>query len=103
VTDGLFFLKLDGSTTMNFLVEKDNTNTSTAAGVMANDTFVTAGFFYDPQDRRFHIYWNDVEVASSVSTNAVDDEDITISLALQNGDANARTLTIDYVACWLER
>src|SRR5688572_27674968 len=40
VTDGTFFLKADGSTTVNLLVEKNNTATTTAAGTLANDTYV---------------------------------------------------------------
>ncbi len=97
VTDGFTFIKADGSTTMNFLVEKNNTATTTAAGTLADNTFVTVGFFYNPLDGLFHIFWNDVEVATSVATNAVDDEDLTVSFGIQNGEAVAKVLTVDWI------
>lgn len=97
VTDGLFFLKSDGSTTISFLAEKNSTATTTAVGTVVSDTYFTIGFFYSAMDGLFHLFFNDAETGTSVTTNAVDDEELTISIALQNGDANARTLSVDYV------
>jgi hypothetical protein len=97
VTDGLFFIKADGSTSLTFEVEKNGTATSTAAATLADDTFVTVGFFYDPSDRLFHIFVNDNEVATSVNTNAVDDEDLTVSFGIQNGEAVAKVMTVDWI------
>lgn len=103
VTDGLFFTKADGSASVTFEVEKNNTATSTTAGTLADDTFVTVGFYYDKVDQKFHIFWNDVEVGTAVTTNAVDDEDLTISFGIQNGEAVAKTMTVDYIFAMKER
>ena len=40
---------------------------------------------------------------TSVTTNLVDDEDLTVSIALQNGEAVAKTMTVDYVFVAKER
>ena len=96
-TDGLFFYKADGSAVLTFRAEKDDTATSTNVATLANDTFVTVGFFYEPKDGLFHIFVNDVEVATSVNTNAVDNEDLTVSIGIQNGEAVAKVLTVDYI------
>lgn len=96
VTDGVYFLKLDGSTTVNLLVTKNSTSTTTAAATLANDTYVTLAFFYNGSDR-IDIFLNDVKVAASVTTNLVDDEELTISFGIQNGSAGAKTLSVDYI------
>lgn len=96
VTDGTFFLKSDGSTTLSLLVEKDSTATTTTAATLADDTYVVVGYYYNGIDR-IDIFVNDVRVASSVTTNICDDEELTVSIAVQNGEAAAKTLSVDYV------
>lgn len=96
VTDGVFFLKSDGSTTLSLLVEKNDTATTTTAATLADDTYVVVGYYYNGIDR-IDIFVNESRVASSVTTNLPDDEELTISLAVQNGEAAAKTLSIDYV------
>ena len=97
VTDGLFYIKDDASTSLGFRAEKDGTATSTTIATLEDDTFVTVGFFYNPLDGLFHHFVNDVEVATTVNTNAVDNEDLTVSFGIQNGEAVAKVLTIDWV------
>lgn len=96
VTDGVFFLKVDGSTTVNLIVEKNNTSTSTTVTTLANDTFVTLSYLYNGVDR-IDAYVNGVFAASSVTTNLVDDEDLTISFGIQNGEAVAKIMTLDFI------
>ena len=104
VTDGIFFLLTDGSTTLQFIVEKDGTQSpldlSTA---MADDTFMSVGFVYTPADQKFHVYQNNVEVGTVVNTNAPDDEELTVSFGIQNGAAASKVLTVDYVTAMKER
>jgi|TARA_A100001391_G_scaffold193310_1_gene168417 hypothetical protein len=104
VSDGIFFLLTDGSTTLTFIVEKDGTqSTLDLPTAMADDTFMTVGFMYDPKDQKFHVYQNNTEVGAVVSTNAPDDEDLTVSFGIQNGAAAAKVLTVDYVTAMKER
>ena len=104
VTDGIFFLLTDGSTTLQFIVEKDGTqSTLDLSTAMADDTFMSVGFVYTPADQKFHVYQNNVEVGTVVNTNAPDDEELTLSFGIQNGAAASKVLTVDYVTAMKER
>ena len=104
VTDGIFFLLTDGSTTLQFIVEKDGTqSTLDLSTAMADDTFMSVGFVYTPADQKFHVYQNNVEVGTVVNTNAPDDEELTVSFGIQIGAAAAKVLTVDYVTAMKER
>lgn len=104
VTDGIFFLLTDGSTTLQFIVEKDGTqSTLDLPTVMADDTFTTVGFVYDPKDLKFHVFQNNVLAGTVASTNAPDDEELNVSFGIQNGASAAKVMTIDYVLAGKER
>ena len=111
VTDGIFFLKVDADTKPDLIIEKDNTSTLSILEMdaMEDDTFVTLSFEYDPLDVAtggavFRAYQDDVQVGESTgTTNAPDDEDLTISFGIQNGEAAAKTLTIDFILVAVER
>jgi hypothetical protein len=103
VTDGVFFIKADGAATVDLLVEKNNTATTTSSvATMADDTFITLGFFYDGVSTIYY-FVNGALGGSSVTTNLPDDEDMTISFAIQNGEAVAKTMTVDYINVAKER
>ena len=76
---------------------------------MEDDTFVTLSFEYDPLDVAtggsvFRVYQDDVQVGEVTSTtNAPDDEELTLSFGIQNGAAAAKTLTIDFILAAVER
>ncbi len=109
VTDGIFFIKNDADTTPDFIVEKDNTASTVEMDAMADDTFVVLSFEYDPLDVAtggavFRAYQDNVQVAEITTTdNAPDDEELTISFGIQNGEAVAKTMTIDYIFAAVER
>ena len=111
VTDGIFFLKVDADTKPDLIIEKDNTSTLSILEMdaMEDDTFVTLSFEYDPLDVStggavFRAYQDDVQVGEITgTTNAPDDEDLTISFGIQNGEAAAKTLTIDFILVAVER
>jgi hypothetical protein len=96
VTDGVYFRSVDGSGAMSLVVEKNSTETTTAAGTLANDTYVTVGFYYDGGST-ISVYWNDVRVGSSVTTNLPDDEELAVSFGIQNGEGAAGVLSLDYL------
>jgi hypothetical protein len=103
ITDGVFFLKADGSTSVSFLVEKNNTaTTTTAVATMADDTFITLGFNYDGGSVMQYCV-NGVVTGTSAVTNLPDDEDLTVSFSIQNGEAVAKTMTVDYIFVAKER
>tara|TARA_R110000765_G_scaffold79946_1_gene157047 strand:- start:420 stop:845 length:426 start_codon:yes stop_codon:yes gene_type:complete len=111
VTDGIYFLKVDGDTQPDLVIEKDNDFGLSVLemSAMANDTFVTLSFEYDPLDVAtggpvFRAYQDNVKVGEIASTtNAPDDENLTISFGIKNGEAAAKTLSIDYILAAVER
>ncbi len=111
VTDGIFFLKVDADTKPDLIIEKDNSSSLSVLemNAMEDDTFVTLSFEYDPLDVAtggavFRAYQDDVQVGEITSTtNAPDDEELTISFGIQNGEAAAKTLTIDFILVAVER
>lgn len=103
VTDGVFFIKDDGSTSFALRVEKNNTATATTSvATLADDTFITLGFYYDG-DSAIEYSVNGVVKGTSVTTNLPDDEDLTVTMSLQNGEAVAKTMTVDYIFVAKER
>jgi len=103
VSDGVFFIKADGSTSVSLVVEKNNTATTTASvATAANDTFIRLGFYYDGASA-IEYSVNGVIKGTSVTTNLVDDEDLTPTFAIQNGEAVAKTMTMDYIFVAKER
>ena len=103
VSDGVFFIKADGAATVNFLVEKNNTaTTASSIATMANDTYIRLGFYYDGSSA-VQYFVNGTYTGSSVTTNLPDDEDMTVTIAIQNGEAVAKTMTVDYVYVAKER
>lgn len=96
MTDGIYFECLDGSTDTNFVTEKDSTETTSSASLGTMDTsyhiyeFIWDGGttvtpYYDGTEKTVH------------TTNVPDDEELTPSIAFLNGDANSRTLSIDWI------
>ena len=103
-TDGVFFIKDDGDTNLDFIVEKDSTSTDTTAiHTMVDDTFVVVGFFIDPNTSQVSYFIGSAEPVGVVNTNLPDDEELTVSFGIQNGEAAAKTMTIDYVNVICER
>jgi hypothetical protein len=103
VVDGLFFRKDDGDAFLDFVVCKNSTETQkTAVATLVADTYVKVAFYYDGAD--FAVYVDDVAVGRvTPQTNVVDDEELAISFAVQNGEAVSKIMTIDYVRAVVER
>ena len=104
VTDGVYFISADGAATVDLSVEKNNTaTTASSIATMANDTFITLSWFIDPNTSNVHYSVNNAEPLVLVDTNLPNDEDLTISFGIQNGEAAAKTMTIDYINVMIER
>lgn len=103
VTDGVFFQKDDGDASLDFHVEKNNTATSASAiHTVVSDTWLSVGFYYDGVSE-VQYFVNDVKLGTSATTNLPDDEELTISFGIQNGEAVAKTMSVDYILAVKER
>lgn len=109
-TDGIFFQKDDGDTNIDFYVQKDATTgqlTSTAVTTAAAaDTFMTLSFYFDGA-RYVEVFKDGAEVAQVDLTTTLatylPDTELTVSFGLQNGEAVAKTMTLDYIFVAQER
>ena len=103
-TDGVFFISADGDAGLDFLVEKDNSATTTEdVATMADDTFITTTWFIDPDASKVYYSINNAKPVGVAITNLPDDEELTVSFGIQNGEASAQTMTNDYVVAAVER
>ena len=106
VTDGVYFLKAAGAATIDAIVRKNATtgsNSASAIASVADDTFITLGMYYDG-DSKVYYSVNETVLGSLSATSAyLPDTITTVSVAVANGSAVARTLTLDYVFAAFER
>ena len=99
VTDRVGFEKLDGSTSVTALLEKDSTETQvTAVMTQDADTYHTLEFFWDGAANRVYFYVDVEETTRAASfANVPNDEDLRLSLQFLAGSSGAKTLTVDWV------
>ena len=101
-TDSVGFRKADGSAAVEALTE-DNTSETTTASVatLANSTYVTLGFYWDGVSKvRFYV---DRSLVATHTSNIEQTNKLALTLTLQNGEAVAKTMTIDYLYVAQER
>lgn len=109
-TDGIFFQKDDGTTNIDFYCQKNTTTGQTSklawTTAAANDTFMTLGFDYDGR-RTVRLFKDDSLIANldlgTDPTAYLPDTELTVSFGLQNGEAVAKTMTLDYLFFAQER
>lgn len=106
-TDGIYFQKADGSTAIDVYCRKDATtgsNSVTGIGNMADDTYKIFQWYYDGAGTLY--YGLDGTVVGNMSASSSylpDATNITVSFTLQNGEAVAKTMTVDYIGAFFER
>jgi len=108
VSDGIYFRKDDGDALLDFVVIKDSVaTTATGIATVADDTYITVAFYYNGDDKISYYAGTDSAnptfIGESVTTNLPDDEELTISFGIQNGEAVAKTMSIDYIFASKER
>lgn len=98
MTDGVYFRKVDASTSVSFVVEQDSGETETAGVlVFAADTYYVLEFVYDGMN--VYAYVDGVLVATVAASNAnfPNDEYLTPSFQFLSGNAFVETMTIDWI------
>lgn len=105
-TDGIYFQKDDGDTDLDVYCRKDATTGSTSATAIHTvvaDTFFTVAWYYDGKDKVYY-FVNDVLKGSlDASSTYLPDTELTVSFGIQNGEAAAKTMTVDYIFAAKER
>lgn len=104
VTDGIYFRKDDGDALVDCVVIKDSTaSTLTGAFTWTANTFHLLEFYYDGAGDSIQFYANGTRIGSLPLTNAPNDEVLTVSFGIQNGEAVAKTMSVDYILARQER
>lgn len=105
VTDGIFFAKDDGSATLSCYCQKNATTgqTSGSVGTLVAATNTILAWYYDGKSS-LEYYMNGIHLGTlDASSTYLPDTELTVSFALLNGEAVAKTLTLDYVLVAFER
>jgi hypothetical protein len=98
MTEGVYFRKVDGSTTVNFVLEEGSAETVTAYGTaLAADTWYTVEFYYDGGTMFWYV--NGVRQTSPVLTNLPNGAAVflTPSIHFLSGEGNANVCEIDWI------
>ena len=94
--DLAIFRKHDGDANIDFISDKDGTPTMTDTGVdVTADVFIRYGIQWDGVSTL--TFFLDGVAVGTDATNVCDDETLAITLCCENGDGNARVMTIDYI------
>lgn len=105
-TDGIYFMKDDGDAQLDVYVRKDATTGSTSAtnvATVVSDTFMVVGFEYNGKDE-VKFFVNSVQVSTlSASSTYLPDATLALAFGVQNGEAVAKTMTVDYIFAAKER
>jgi len=96
LTDGIYFRKVDAATTLNFVLEKNATETATAYGTAIEaDTWYTVEFYFDGTAVAWYV--NGTEQTAPATTNLPDDEFLTPTVQFLTGTTSAITMRVDWV------
>lgn len=105
-TDGIYFMKDDGDANLDVYCRKNATTGSTSATAIhtvVSDTFLSVAWFYDGVDKVYY-YVDDVLKGSlNASSTYLPDTELTVSFGIVNGEAVAKTMSVDYVFAARER
>lgn len=99
--DGIVFLKDDGDTEIDVNSSKDGTDSGGQDVATLDTDYHRYGIYFDG-DSSIEMYLDGEKVDTRGST-ICDDEELAPSVMVKAGDANARTLTVDYIRVVQER
>lgn len=105
VVDGIFFRKDDGDALLDGIVVKDSTSTGSATGMktLEDDTWYVFEFYYDGTSSYIQFMVDGVNVGNVDLDNVPDNEELAVSFAIQNGEAAAKVLSLDWIRVVQER
>jgi hypothetical protein len=106
VTDGIYFLKADDAATVSLIARKNATTgsvTGTVTGTLVNATYTKLAWFYDGVDRVWYAQDGTILGSVDASSTFLPDTILTVSFGIQNGEAVAKTLSMDYLMVAMER
>lgn len=97
VSDGVYFRKVDGSTTCSAVIEKNTTETTETALTVAASTTYVLEIVWDGTAVDFFV--DGVELTRLAQTNIPDDEFLSPVIHYLAGAVGAKTMTVNWVRC----
>lgn len=102
-SDGVYFTSADGSADIDLVVVKGSTSTvESSIATLSVVTPIRLSYFYDGVSE-IQYFVDGVHSGTVATTNLPDDEVLTISYGIQNGEAAPKTMLIDYIMAAKER
>jgi hypothetical protein len=107
ITDGVYFNKPDETAgTIRFISTMNSSaTTQNAVGTFVHSTWIELGFYYDG-GTNLEVFVDNVKVATvtvTLGTTLVNDEELTVTFGIQNGEGVAKVMAVDYVFACQER
>jgi hypothetical protein len=105
ITDGMGFRKDDGDTYIDLVNRKNaaTTGDDTAAATVTADTFMVLEAYYDGTSDYIQFFKDGVNIGNSSIDYVNDDEEMAVTFAVQNGEAVAKIMTMDWIRVVAER
>lgn len=97
VTDRIGFQKLDGSTSVGFMCEKDSTETLQTGVLTADTSAHDYEFFWDGGTSELFVFVDGAAVTAPAITNLPNDEALRLTIQFLAGSATAKTMDIDAI------
>jgi hypothetical protein len=99
VTDGIYFRSAVDSAVLNFVLEKDSVESISAVATLADDTYVTAEFFWDGPAGYVYAYIDGALVATIAETDASfpNNELLRLSVEFLTGENVADTCKLKWL------
>ncbi len=101
VSDGVYFRSDDGDANLDFVTEKDTTETAADTGLdLSDDTWIVVAFYFDGAGQITPFAGTDpgdLTAYTTYTTNIPDDEELTPSFSIQNGAAAGKIMYVDYI------
>ncbi len=101
-SDGIWFQKDDDVATLDFRVAKaDDTSIASAIATIVNDIYIVPAFYYDGKSTIE--YWIDGLKKGTLAADTLPSTQLCPSFGIMNGEAVAKTMSIDYIFMAKER
>lgn len=100
-TDSCGFRKLDGSASLTSLTEDATVETINSIATLVDNTFVRLHFYYNGSNAVF--FYVDGNLKATHTTNIEQTNKLALTITLQNGEAAAKELHLDYLYIVMER
>jgi hypothetical protein len=101
VSDGVFFMKDDGDALLDFHSFSGSVDSAASGIATVTTAYAKYAFYYDGATR-IQAAVNDAIVAELTQVTPPTTE-LTVSFGVQNGEAVAKTMSVDYLYCAKER